>query len=89
MLNGAITFFWSYLERAEKHRDKLESNKNKIYVEWAQTYLSEEYRSLVEELRKIIDEQAHFINFEEATKIFRLACKYKYLFWDMAYRTET
>jgi len=91
-LEGLIALlpcFWSYAEIAERHKDKLSSNRNEVYVEWAKVYLSEDYLKLVKELREFIDESAKSLDIEEAKKIFRIASRYEYLFWDMAYKMES
>jgi thiaminase/transcriptional activator TenA len=91
-LEGLIALlpcFWSYAEIAERHKDKLISNKNELYVEWAKVYLSEDYLKLIKDLRDFIDKSAKSLDVESAKKLFRIASRYEYLFWDMAYRMES
>ncbi|MEM2157826.1 MAG: hypothetical protein QXO72_02265, partial [Sulfolobales archaeon] len=57
--------FWSYAEIAEEHKHRLDSNRSKLYVDWASTYLSEEYKRLIHELRDLIDEVSNFHSKEE------------------------
>jgi thiaminase/transcriptional activator TenA len=91
-LEGLIALlpcFWSYAEIAERHKGKLISNKNELYVEWAKVYLSEDYLKLIKDLRDFIDKSAKSLDVESAKKLFRIASRYEYLFWDMAYRMES
>lgn len=87
-LIAVLPCFWSYLEIAEYHRDKLRYNKNELYKQWASTYLSSEYRSIVEKLRKTIDENATRVDPKHANILFKTASRFEYMFWDMAYRME-
>jgi len=80
--------FWSYAEIASKHKDKLERNRNEIYVEWARVYTTKEYLDLVNELKAFVNEMAARESREKLERIFITASKYEYMFWDMAYRME-
>ena len=80
--------FWSYLEIARRHEDKLASNPNEVYVEWARAYLSSEYERLVEELRELVDGLYQGVGYEDLKRIFLTASRYEWMFWDMAYRME-
>jgi thiaminase/transcriptional activator TenA len=89
-LVALLPCYWSYLEIAERHKDKLASNPSTLYRQWASAYLSSEYRSLVENLRGRVDalwgERGG--DYGELRRIFLIASRYEYLFWDMAYKRE-
>lgn len=87
-LIATLPCFWSYMEIAEYHRDRLSRNKVDVYKRWASVYLSSEYRSIVNTLRRLIDENSSRVNYERALSIFKTASRYEYLFWDMAYKVE-
>ncbi|RLG03644.1 MAG: thiaminase II, partial [Thaumarchaeota archaeon] len=42
----------------------------------------------VEELKAFTDDMASEINYERLEKIFLMASRYEYMFWDMAYNLE-
>lgn len=87
-LIALLPCFWSYMEIAERHREKLRDNKNDLYVKWAQVYLSKEYLNIVEKLKRIINYNASRVNYNVARRLFITASKFEYLFWDMAYKME-
>ena len=87
-LTAVLPCFWSYLEIAERHQDLLKRNTNPIYVEWARVYLSSEYRNLVEKLINIVDALWDGRNYERLKRLFLIASRYEYMFWDMAYKME-
>ncbi|HDI75091.1 MAG TPA: thiaminase II [Thermoprotei archaeon] len=87
-LVATLPCFWTYLEIAEKHRNKLDSNPVELYREWCQAYLSKEYRDLLNELKTIIDNLWNGENYKKYLKIFKTASKYEYMFWTMAYNLE-
>lgn len=78
--------FWTYLEIAEKHREKLESNQSILYKKWASTYLSREYREVVEIFKDEVDSST--LTVEQMWPYFELASKYEYMFWSSAYSEE-
>jgi thiaminase/transcriptional activator TenA len=84
-LTALLPCFWSYVEIAEKNRDRLKMNKNNLYKEWASLYLTEETKGIVEELREIVDSVEHY---DSAREIFLTASRYEYMFWDMAHNLE-
>jgi thiaminase/transcriptional activator TenA len=93
VLSGLVAIlpcFWSYLEIAQVHRDLLQENRNELYKGWAQTYLSEDYAKLVDKLIRMVNELGEQapIKHDKLRRIFLLASKYEYLFWDMAYNRE-
>ena len=77
---------WTYFEIAKK----LSKNhiQSEIYKKWIQFYSSEESHRQVKEIKMMLDALAR--EAREKDKIamknhFATACKYEYLFWDMAY----
>ncbi len=80
--------FWSYLEIAKHHEDKLANNPNSLYVEWAKAYLSKEYESLVNDLIEIVDALYTGSRYEKLREIFLTASRFEWMFWDMAYKME-
>ncbi len=89
-LVAILPCYWTYLEIARHHADKLSGNPVKAYRDWASVYLTPEYAGIVEGLRAIIDEASDYLmrDFNKLLGIFRMASTYEYLFWDMAYRQE-
>ena len=57
-------------------------------MEWAETYTTREYLDLVEELKALINQMSESHDREKLKKIFIMASKYEYMFWDMAYKME-
>jgi len=88
-LAALLPCFWSYQEIAERHQALLRENKVKVYVDWAVAYLSKDYGRLVRKLRdcfeKLAAEHPNKTRIEEA---FRIASRYEYMFWEMAYNLE-
>ena len=84
-LTALLPCFWSYMEIAEYHKEKLERNPVKLYVDWASVYLSKEYRDVVEELKELLSQAPPSPRLEE---IFIMGSRYEYMFWDAAYRME-
>lgn len=87
-LVAVLPCFWSYLEVARRHEDKLGGNPVEVYVEWARAYLSREYEELVEELKDLVDGLYEGVGYERLKRIFLTASRYEWMFWDMAYRME-
>lgn len=87
-LVAVLPCFWTYAEIAERHKDKLSGNRERLYVDWARVYLSEEYLRLVDELKALLDKRAGAVDPERAKVLFRTASRYEYMFWDMAYKME-
>lgn len=77
---------WTYLEIAQK-LSKIPI-RNQIYKNWLQFYSSSESRKQVAEIKEILNELGE--DGDEKTRArmknhFANACKYEYLFWEMAY----
>lgn len=90
-LVAILPCYWTYLEIARAHVDKLGGNPVDVYREWASVYLSDEYRFIVDELKELINNRGEYLrkDFNKLLSIFRQASTYEYMFWDMAYRQET
>lgn len=86
-LVAILPCFWTYEEIAEYHKEKLINNTNDIYKDWASTYLSNEYKNLVNMLKDIINNLS-YTNYDILEKIFIIASKYEYMFWEMSYKME-
>ena len=77
---------WTYLEIAQK-LSKIPI-RNEIYKNWLQFYSSDESRRQVAEIKEILNRVGE--EEDEKTRAimknhFANACKYEYLFWEMAY----
>ena len=83
---------WTYLEIAEKLAKSHHIQNNKIYKKWVQFYSSDESRRQITHLKNILcvlaDDKARSDDKDRLAmkKHFATACKYEFLFWDMAYR---
>ncbi|MEM3834636.1 thiaminase II [Pyrobaculum sp.] len=78
-----LSCFWSYMEIAEVHREKLAANPVAVYRKWASVYLSQEYRALVSKLRGVLD--ASGLSAEGLWPYFKEASMYELEFWQAAY----
>jgi thiaminase/transcriptional activator TenA len=82
---------WTYLEIAEKLAKSHHVQNNKIYNKWVQFYSSDESRRQIDHLKTILcllagDKARTDKDRLTMKKHFATACKYEFLFWDMAYR---
>ena len=87
-LVSVLPCFWSYRDIALYHKDALNSNTNKIYVDWASVYLSEDYAELVEKLRRLVDRVCGDFPYERLKLPFLMASRYEYMYWDSVYKME-
>jgi len=85
-LVATLPCMWTYLDIAERHRDKLPRNKVEIYRKWASTYYSEAYKQLLQILLDTIDSSNKRL--EDLEEVFLRSLKYEYLFWDSSYKLE-
>jgi len=77
---------WTYLEIAQK-LSKIPI-RNEAYGKWVQFYSSTESHRQVAELKEILNRLGEKVHEESKAKMknhFANACKYEYLFWEMAY----
>ncbi len=84
-LTALLPCFWSYVEIAERNKERLKNNKNEVYRAWASVYLDDGAKKLVEDLRAPVDS---IESYSDAKEIFTTASRYEYMFWDMAYNLE-
>jgi len=85
-LVATLPCMWTYLDIAERHRERLARNKVEIYKKWASVYYSEIYRELLQTLLKVIDSSNKRV--EDLEIVFLRSLKYEYLFWDASYKLE-
>jgi thiaminase/transcriptional activator TenA len=80
---------WTYLEIADKLAKSHHVQNNRIYKKWVQFYSSDESRRQTSHLKTILcllaDDKASNEDRLAMKKLFATACKYEFLFWDMAY----
>jgi thiaminase (transcriptional activator TenA) len=77
---------WTYLEIAQK-LSKIPI-RNEAYGKWVQFYSSTESHRQVAEIKEILNRLGEKVDEESKAKMknhFANACKYEYLFWEMAY----
>jgi len=84
-ITAVLPCFWSYAEIAEVHKDKLSSNKNHLYKDWAHAYLTESYLHLVEKIKDLVHDAANDFPYHKLKEVFVNASRYEYLFWDAVY----
>ena len=87
-ITAVLPCFWSYAEIAEIHKDKLSSNKNHLYKDWANAYLSESYLHLVEKIKNLVNEAGKDFPYHKLKEVFANASRYEYLFWDAVYHQK-
>jgi thiaminase/transcriptional activator TenA len=87
-LAATLPCFWTYMEIPRANKELIRENKNKLYLEWINTYTSKEYIELTNKLIKLLDETWDGGNYERIRKIFITSSRYEYLFWDMGYKME-
>jgi thiaminase (transcriptional activator TenA) len=81
---------WTYLEIAQQ-LSKFHHIKNVIYSNWVQFYSSNESCNQVDEIKEILNlsgQNESEIAKEKMKNHFANACKYEYLFWEMAYNLD-
>jgi thiaminase (transcriptional activator TenA) len=80
---------WTYLEIAQQ-LSKIPI-QNEAYKNWVRFYSSNESRTQVDEIKQILNILSKNEN-EKSKKVmknhFATACKYEYLFWEMAYSLD-
>jgi len=87
-ITAVLPCFWSYAEIAEAHKDKLSSNKNPLYKDWAKAYLTESYLRLVEKIKDLVNEAGKDFPCDKLREVFAHASRYEYLFWDAVYHRK-
>jgi thiaminase (transcriptional activator TenA) len=79
---------WIYLEIAQQ-LSKFHHIKNEVYSNWVQFYSSKESCKQVDEIKQILNMLGQNENEKSKDMMknhFANACKYEYLFWEMAYK---
>jgi len=87
-ITAVLPCFWSYAEIAEHQKDKLTSNKNQLYKDWAYAYLTESYLHLVEKIKDLVNEAGKDFPYHKLKEVFANASRYEYLFWDAVYHRK-
>lgn len=80
---------WTYLEIAQQ-LSKIPI-RNEVYRNWVQFYSSNESRKQVNEIKQTLNKLSQNENEKSKDimkKHFANACKYEYLFWEMAYNFD-
>lgn len=88
-ITSVLPCFWSYAEIAEHHKNKLKTNKNKLYTQWASVYSLKPYLELVEKIRNLVDNAGENFPYEKLKKIFIIGSRYEYMYWDAIYNMVT
>jgi thiaminase/transcriptional activator TenA len=88
-LVALLPCFWSYQVIAEAHKDLLRENSVEVYVDWASVYLSDDYKDIVRKMREAVDRLWDGKEYDVLKRIFIVASRYEYMFWDMAYKMES
>ncbi|MDQ6669036.1 MAG: hypothetical protein M3Y53_12545 [Thermoproteota archaeon] len=81
---------WTYLEIAQK-LSKIPIG-NEAYRKWFQFYSSTESHRQVTEIKEILDRPGEKVDEKSKAKMknhFANACKYEYLFWEMAFNLSS
>ncbi|MFB6470060.1 MAG: TenA family protein [Vulcanisaeta sp. AZ3] len=81
-LVAILPCYWTYLEIARYHAERLKANPIDVYRDWARVYLSLDYERIVNDLRGIIDRASDYLmrEFNKLLSIFRQASIYEYMF---------
>ena len=80
---------WTYLEIAQQLSTS--SIHNKVYSNWVKFYSSKDSRKQVDEIKQILNMLGQTENENSKNMMknhFANACKYEYLFWEMAYNLD-
>lgn len=88
VITAVLPCFWSYAEIADYHSDKLHSNKNQLYVDWAKTYDTDSYQNLVEKMKQLVNRAGENFPYEKLRNVFKLSSRYEYMFWDSVYNKQ-
>ena len=57
-ITAVLPCFWSYAEIADHHRNKLRTNQNRLYKDWAEVYTTDSYLTLVEKIKTLVNRAA-------------------------------
>ncbi|MBN1273964.1 MAG: TenA family protein [Candidatus Aminicenantes bacterium] len=84
-ITSVLPCFWSYAEIAEYHKDRLSTNPNQLYKDWAMVYTADPYLKLVEKMKKLVNEAGKGFSYKKLYSVFIKASRYEYMFWDSVY----
>ncbi len=88
-LAALIPCYWLYLKIAEKHADKLKTNQNGIYKNWASVFKRKEFKKLVEDLINLLEAEITEDNFAMLKYHFNNSIKFEYHFFDEVYHKKS
>lgn len=88
-LAALIPCYWLYLKIAEKHADKLKTNQNGIYKNWAAVFKRDEFREMVEDLIILLEAELTEDNYELLKYHFNNSIKFEYHFFDDVYHKKS
>jgi thiaminase/transcriptional activator TenA len=84
---AVLPCYWIYLRVG--HELVVQGSPDSIYQRWINAYAGPEYGEIVAELLRLTDQlQLDTPTETAATDTFRVAARYEWMFWDMAYRHE-
>ncbi len=84
-ITAVLPCFWSYAEIADHHRNKLSTNQNRLYKDWAEVYTTDSYLTLVEKIKKLVNRAGEGFSYQKLISVFMTASRYEYMFWDSVY----
>ena len=87
-ITSVLPCFWSYAEIAERHTDKLSTNENQLYKDWAEVYVTDSYLNLVEKIKTLVNRAGEKFPYEKLKTMFITASRYEYMFWDAVYTEQ-
>lgn len=87
-ITAVLPCFWSYAEIADYNSDKLNNNKNQLYIDWAEVYKTESYQYLVEKIKQLVNRASKNCSYDKLLSVFTISSKYEYLFWDAVYNRQ-
>jgi len=87
-LAAVLPCFWSYHEIAMLYQQKLPSNGNRVYVDWATVYVSDEYITLLNKLKGLVDSLGQDVDYQKLKEVFIQGSRYEYMYWDAVYNRD-
>ncbi|MBN1635525.1 MAG: TenA family protein [Deltaproteobacteria bacterium] len=87
-LAAVLPCFWSYHEIAVFYQERLPSNPNQVYVDWASVYVSDEYVTLLNKLKGLVDSLGQNFDYQKLKEVFIQGSRYEYMYWDAVYNRD-
>ena len=87
-ITAVLPCFWSYAEIADYYGDKVENNKNPLYIDWVTVYGTDSYMNLVGKIKQLVNRVGKTCPYDKLLRIFTQASRYEYLFWNAVYTQE-